>query len=194
MQCFLTRKCIILDIFCASYDITEFFWTFCYENDLVIFSIFHFGTALFNKIWVYFCLLEKISSNNFLSRPDIFLKCSMYHTQAKREMIHLWINSDVSSAKVWAFISSSVSSVIPLICLILVILMRSISTDMMKIKGEIMSPCGTPCSSRIFIVRCTPITMWATLSVKNNFTQSIQTFSGSLFFFLFGMTSLTMWQ
>ena len=40
-------------------------------------------------------------------------------------------------------------------------------------KGEIMSPCGTPCSKRIFPVRCPPMTMWATLSVKNNLTQSI---------------------
>ena len=63
-------------------------------------------------------------------RPEILLNFSMYLTQARSEMIHLWINNDVSSAKVWALISSSVSRVIPLICLLLVILIRRISTAM----------------------------------------------------------------
>jgi hypothetical protein len=40
-----------------------------------------------------------------------------------------------------------------LICLLVVILIKSISTTMIKIKGDIMSPCGTPCLRKNFICK-----------------------------------------
>ena len=83
-------------------------------------------------------------------RPDILLKELIYCTQAFSDATHLSIKSEVSSAKVCALISSSVWSLMPFICLLLVILIRRISTAMMKMNGEIMSPCGTPCSKEDF--------------------------------------------
>ena len=74
--------------------------------------------------------------------PDILLKDLIYRTHAFNDVTHLSIKSEVSSAKVCALISSSVWRLMPFICLLLVILIRRISTAMIKMNGEIMSPCG----------------------------------------------------
>ena len=47
------------------------------------------------------------------------------------------------------------------------------STTMMKIKGEIMSPWGTPCLRKILFVRCPPIRIIASLSLNNKDTHQI---------------------
>ena len=57
--------------------------------------------------------------------------------------------------------------------LLLVILMRRISTAMMKMKGEMISPWGTPCLRKILSVMCPPIRIIASLSLKNSDIQRI---------------------
>ena len=95
----------------------------------------------------------------------------MYFTQALSELIHLCMSKYVSSTKVCALISSCVWSLIPFKFLLLVIFIRSISTAMMKIKGEIISPWGTPCSKTIFSVRCSHKRILAIISLRNNCNQ-----------------------
>ena len=104
--------------------------------------------------------------------PELSLNPSMYLTQNRSELSVHSIVSVVSSAKVCALISP-VPSGKPLFFLLFLILMRSISTTMMKMKGDIMSPWGTPCFRNILFVRCPPIRIIASLSLKNKDTHWI---------------------
>ena len=75
------------------------------------------------------------------------------------------IKSVVSSAKVSA-LASCLAYVIPVMCFVVLILMSKISTIIMNRYGEIMSPCGTPCSRFILSVRCPPVRICASLLLR----------------------------
>ena len=77
--------------------------------------------------------------SRFAWRPDILLKLLIKLTHFFSDATHLSINKDVSSAKVCALISSSVCNLMPLMYLLFVILIRRISTAIMRMSGEIMS-------------------------------------------------------
>ena len=67
----------------------------------------------------------------------------------------LFMNRVVSSAKASA-LASDRAYTMPWMFLLFVILISRISTIKMNNCGDIMSPCGTPCSSRISSVRFPP--------------------------------------
>ena len=71
--------------------------------------------------------------SRFADNPEIVLKASMYLTQDWRESLFRPIVNVVSSAKVWAQISLW-PILSPVIFLLLVILMRRISTTIIKMK------------------------------------------------------------
>ena len=79
-----------------------------------------------------------------------------------------------SSAKISA-LASPFAQVIPVKCLVYLILRAKISTLSRKMQGEMTSPWGTPCSKRIFLDRCPPSRIVASLLLKkktNPFSES----------------------
>ena len=82
----------------------------------------------------------------------------------------LLMKSVVSSAKASA-LASVRAYTIPWMFFERVILINRISTMMMNSCGDMMSPCGTPCSSWIGSVRLPPSKIWAVRLVKNVLIQ-----------------------